>query len=68
MTIQQIADFLCEPYDRVAHGTPNEHDDDILSKLFEDERILLESYRTLDDEHKKLTMLFLKGAKNDRGD
>lgn len=67
LTIQQIADFLCEPYDRVAHGTPNEHDDDILNMLFEDERTLLQGYRTMDKEHKDAILVFVRGYRRDRG-
>lgn len=58
-TLQQIADFLEEPFDKIAHGSTIEE------QLFEEDRVLLHRIGKLKPEDKKYIEDLIKRLEGD---
>lgn len=60
-TAKVFADYLGVSVDRVLHGVDESSE---LQVLLDDERTLLDGYRTMTEEQKMAMRIFMKGIKN----
>lgn len=60
-TAAKIANYLGVSVDRVLHGVDESSE---LQVLLDDERTLLDGYRTMTEEQKMAMRIFMKGIKN----